>query len=668
MAQWQRTIFVGAVGSRKVFVVRPPYQSYPQKDLQAQPAGRSAVLQQPNFETTKPPAALADGCRLRYQTLRLALDRRLTETAPTTSGAGLKKTIQLAFGAAMLSLSAQTVAQTRAQGFAINRYDPSEAGSHWFANEALDFRGHQRFAAQWLVDYNINPLLIYNDDGTRESAVIGHQLISHLGGAVTLWERFRLALNLPMVLTQDGEGGPSGNENFKLDGSTALGDIRLSTDLQLAGRFGGPARLAAGFSVYFPTGSEGAYTSDEMPRFAPRLMLAGDSRAFTYAAKIGMMFRDAGGTFGQSPVGSELLFSAAAGIRAAGGQLVIGPELWGSTVFTEADAFFRRRTTPLELLFGSNYQSTKGLNLGAGLGPGLSRGFGTPELRILARLGYTEPLAKPPARQPTPPKPADRDGDGIVDNADACPDLAGQSYPEPQRNGCPAPGDRDKDGIVDNSDACPDRAGVPKEDPERNGCPIADRDKDGIVDASDACPDEPGLTHENPQKNGCPTPEDRDSDNIPDTQDACPDAAGAPNNDAKKHGCPVARVDQGQIRIREQVQFASGSGRLLATSDPVLDAVRKILSAHPEITKIEVQGHTDSKGSDHYNLRLSNRRAAAVVRWLTQAGISAARLSSRGLGEERPIDTNETAEGRANNRRVEFHIVRQQAAEKKPSR
>jgi outer membrane protein OmpA-like peptidoglycan-associated protein len=119
----------------------------------------------------------------------------------------------------------------------------------------------------------------------------------------------------------------------------------------------------------------------------------------------------------------------------------------------------------------------------------------------------------------------------------------------------------------------------------------------------------------------------------------------------------VARVEQGQIRIREQVQFAYNSAQILKTSDFILEAVHKILQENPRITAVSVQGYTDSKGSDAYNQRLSEQRARAVVAWLVAQGIDKRRLRAQGFGEERPIDTNDTDEGRANNRRVEFHIV-----------
>jgi len=261
-----------------------------------------------------------------------------------------------------------------------------------------------------------------------------------------------------------------------------------------------------------------------------------------------------------------------------------------------------------------------------------------------------------PATQPLPP--ADRDHDGILDKDDACPDEPGIKTDDPATNGCPPPPpDRDNDGVPDKDDACPDVPGVKTSDPKTNGCP-PDSDHDGIIDAEDACPDVPGIKTDDPKTNGCPPPDpDRDKDGIPNEVDACPDTPGDPDPDPAKNGCPKAVVVAGQIKIMDQVKFKTGSAEILAESDGILGAVKKILYDHPEIKKVSVEGHTDNVGSAAYNKNLSGKRAASVVQWLVGHGIDAGRLGSVGYGLTRPMDTNATEAGRKNNRRVEFHIV-----------
>jgi outer membrane protein OmpA-like peptidoglycan-associated protein len=184
-----------------------------------------------------------------------------------------------------------------------------------------------------------------------------------------------------------------------------------------------------------------------------------------------------------------------------------------------------------------------------------------------------------------------------------------------------------------------------------------------VPDAQDACPGDPGEPSSDPDRNGCPAPADRDGDGIVDGEDACPDAAGPRNADSAKNGCPVARIEGGQIRIREQVKFKTASARILRESDYILDAVVKVLVEHAEITKVRVEGHTDSRGGRRYNKKLSDKRAASVVKWLIKHGIDKRRLTSEGFGLERPMATNQTDEGRRQNRRVEIHIVEGPGAE-----
>jgi OOP family OmpA-OmpF porin len=196
--------------------------------------------------------------------------------------------------------------------------------------------------------------------------------------------------------------------------------------------------------------------------------------------------------------------------------------------------------------------------------------------------------------------------------------------------------------------------------------PPEDRDHDGIVDAEDACPDVKGIKTDDPATNGCPPPPppapppnpDRDKDGILNEVDACPDVPGQPDPDPAKNGCPKAEVRGGQIQIVDQVKFAVDRADILPESDAVLEAVQQILVAHLDITKVDVEGHTDSTGGAAHNQDLSERRAASVVDWLVTHGIPKDRLTSHGFGQTRPIDSNATEAGRQNNRRVEFHIVK----------
>jgi len=105
------------------------------------------------------------------------------------------------------------------------------------------------------------------------------------------------------------------------------------------------------------------------------------------------------------------------------------------------------------------------------------------------------------------------------------------------------------------------------------------------------------------------------------------------------------------------VQFAFGSDVILPASDGLLDSVNKVLVAHPEVTKVLIEGHTDNVGTAPYNKGLSDRRAASVRAWLLKRGVDNKRLESKGFGFDRPIGDNKTDAGRQMNRRVEFKVL-----------
>lgn len=549
----------------------------------------------------------------------------------------------------------QGAAAQAADGFALNRFEPAERGSDWFSAESLDLRGHVRPAIGLTVDWAHKPLVLYDENGDEQQAIIRNQVFGHLGASLTLWSRLRVGFNLPVQAFQSGGSGQNGGIAIASSGDAAVGDLRLGGDVRLLGEYGDAFNLALGLQVHLPSGDRGAFAGDGAVRLTPRALVAGDIGPFAYSARLSFAYRAQDDKLGFVPLGNEVSYGAAAGLRLVNGKLLLGPEVFGSTVVQNKDAFFAKETSPFELLFGGHYRFGD-FRVGAGMGPGLTRGLGAPKVRVVGSLEWHPDVVPPPAPVPAPP-PSDRDGDGIVDDSDACPDEPGIASDDPLTNGCTPPADTDGDGIADQDDACVNVPGVESTDPEQNGCP-EDGDHDGIVDAQDACPLVPGVANEDPKKHGCPPPGDRDKDGIKDDVDACPAVSGPENEDPKKHGCPVARVEADQIKITERVEFKTNSAKLAPSSTPVLEAVLQVLKENEDIEQLRVEGHTDDRGKAKYNKRLSQRRADSVVQWLVQHGIERKRLTSKGRGLERPIASNETPEGRQENRRVEFHIER----------
>lgn len=232
----------------------------------------------------------------------------------------------------------------------------------------------------------------------------------------------------------------------------------------------------------------------------------------------------------------------------------------------------------------------------------------------------------------------DADGDGIEDAKDLCPEEAG---PE-ETDGCP---DADGDGVIDKDDACPNTAGFAA----LMGCP--DTDGDGVADKDDDCPSTAGPS----ENRGCPW-KDSDGDGILDKDDLCPDVIGTVVN----KGCPEITIAvQKQLNdYARTILFDTGKSTIKAASTSVMVDIIQILNEYPH-TKFSVEGHTDSVGSKSLNQRLSEERALSVRDFLVDKGIERFRLSAVGYGEDRPIATNATRTGRAQNRRVEINLVKE---------
>lgn len=212
--------------------------------------------------------------------------------------------------------------------------------------------------------------------------------------------------------------------------------------------------------------------------------------------------------------------------------------------------------------------------------------------------------------------------------------------------------DQDGDGILDDVDQCPEVAEDFDGFEDEDGCPDFDNDKDGIYDTKDQCPDEPEDRDGFQDEDGCPDP-DNDRDGIPDVADGCPNNPETVNGYKDDDGCPDEKPQEiKQALILKGVNFKTASAELLEESYFVLEKVYNSLEAYPNV-RVEIAGHTDSQGSDDYNMVLSYDRAKSVLRYLAMRGIGEDRMVAKGYGETKPIAGNESDEGRAKNRRVE---------------
>lgn len=247
----------------------------------------------------------------------------------------------------------------------------------------------------------------------------------------------------------------------------------------------------------------------------------------------------------------------------------------------------------------------------------------------------------------------DNDSDGIKDEDDECPNLAEDFDGFEDEDGCPDL-DNDGDGIPDAEDRCPNEPEDFDGTEDTDGCPdiIQDTDKDGVPDDSDECPEKKEDPDGYQDNDGCPDL-DNDLDGILDSEDQCPNEPETFNGYQDEDGCPDTKPIEKEF-ILKGIHFESGSSKLTPDSYVILDQVVKSLMAYPEV-RVEIRGYTDSVGGWEFNLKLSRKRAESVREYLINSGISPDRLVAEGYGEADPVDSNETAAGRAANRRIEFH-------------
>jgi OOP family OmpA-OmpF porin len=255
----------------------------------------------------------------------------------------------------------------------------------------------------------------------------------------------------------------------------------------------------------------------------------------------------------------------------------------------------------------------------------------------------------------------DNDRDGIPDINDDCPLVPEDKDGDKDEDGCPdrSEGDRDGDGILDSVDKCPDDPEDLDQFEDEDGCPDEDNDKDTIVDIKDVCPNEPEDMDGWEDQDGCPDP-DNDGDRIPDVDDACPNEPETYNGKDDKDGCP----DQGDvivlkdsIKILKKIYFEYDSATIKEISFDILDQVAETIINNPQIDMIEVQGHADERGDVKYNLQLTADRAASVVSYLVKKGVKPKKLRSFGYGKYCPVDQGHNEAAWEQNRRVEFKVL-----------
>lgn len=396
----------------------------------------------------------------------------------------------------------QSLDQAFADGFSLQRFEPSPAGDRFFVvPEGAVPRGSPGIRAQVLGHYTLRPSLKRTDNVTgQDRELVSKQFFVHPGvsWAPTKW--LLTHFDLPIAASQSGQG-------VNAPESPAVGDGRLGARVGVVGDEHSAFALAPGLDVWLPFGSKRNLVGDGALRVLPRVNISGEILPFVYAASVGYQVRKKVST-GSLEVGDSLFFSVAAGLSLLDDVLSVGPEFHAQWLVESDNNAFSSRTSPMELLFGARVRITD-VVLGAGVGPSLSDAPGVAP-RAVFSLAYAPrtpaPRSESPEDQPVVRDDSASEGGGEsaapVEPTAAAPEISQRALAPVAT--APAAPDGDGDGIPDASDACPKQPGVASNDPETNGCPLeADADGDGVPDEKDACPKEPGIKSSDPKTSGC---------------------------------------------------------------------------------------------------------------------------------------------------------------------
>ena len=630
-------------------------------------------------------------------------------------------------------------APVRAEGppsttsFQLEQFEPSPLmGTDILNVSTSDVMPHLKPSVGLLFHYVNSPFVLRRIDGGNNTLVeklVEHQLKAEVAAAIGLFDMFALGFVLPVTLYQAGGDLAIFDRPGQSIGGVALQDARafVKARLMRPEEFGGFG-LHLTVPMYIPIGDTASFGGDNTFHLRPTLGLEYRlNDQFLVALNVGFNIRPsrpAHDYTSDKSVPFSLGFdinTPLKGLHVIGsvfGAVYLGDSRDPAALANGQDVPGERGfDVPLEILAGLRYYIDDDWSVQAGAGTGLTEDVGSPRFRTFLGIAYT-------------PNDRDRDGDGIRDAVDQCPDDPEDIDLFEDTDGCPDT-DNDKDGVLDVNDGAKDGTGYGacRLDPEdidgfedEDGCPDPDNDKDGYLDTEDQCPNDPEDFDGFEDANGCPDL-DNDKDGVPDVrdgkvddkgfgscrdipedidgfedEDGCPDADNdadgfcdpwveekgledkylalcdkgkdkCPNqpetwNDFEDNdGCPDTKsknvkVTEDQIVILQKVFFAYDKDVIKKQSFAILNEVSAVLKENPWITGIRVDGHTDPDGGAEYNLDLSNRRAASVVRYMTEiGGVDGSRLSSKGFGLSAPIADNRTRAGKAANRRVEFTIT-----------
>lgn len=401
--------------------------------------------------------------------------------------------------AAAVALGAP-VAGAAEQGFALDRFSTAEAGSAWLQADSLSFGNSQlRSAAPNSLAGSLvlrlggsfarDPLVIATEGSELVTHVVARQATATLGATFVPFAGFRVGLLVPHQVHAAGDRGTDASFAYPAPSrSRARGDVRVGAHYMLLNA--DSLRIAVGGQVFLPTGISAAYAGEGSARFEPQVLAAGSINSFAWAAQVGVPLGGRKGEmFGDMKAGTVVNGTLAAGFQTADGQLLVGPEVRAAVPANKH--VFETQYGSIVAGIGAHYRFIEGWRAHVGGGVGIGDGLGTPLWNASAALEWAPFAATEPAKESEQkqevtlvvdarPPAVDTDGDGISDDLDACPAVAGVGNDDPAKIGCP------------------------EVSPVAEGLPLPDADGDGILDADDACPKEAGPVSTDPTFTGCP--------------------------------------------------------------------------------------------------------------------------------------------------------------------
>jgi hypothetical protein len=449
--------------------------------------------------------------------------------------------------------------------FSVLRFTPAVGTLNYFMVDGGRVHGNLDPSAGLVIDYAHNPFRLYPATcdamggncqimpGTEPTSLVEYTAVAHVWGALAMFERLQLGLNVPLALTSGSSFtyGPMPREMIPGGVGFALADPRFSVKVNALDDRASGFRLAFNAYVTIPTGhyiAPNRYLGDEQPMVGGYLIAELVTSGFHAAANVGGYWRDGDTLFSTEATG-QFTYALALGYEITPLIDVFG-ELEGGTSFRSAVD-----ENPMEWRLGARFR-VDDVVFSLGGGTGIIAGAGVPLFRALGSFAWAplvtdedhDNLNDSEDNCPTEaedvddfddtdgcPDP-DNDGDGILDAQDTCPDTAEDLDGEEDTDGCPDL-DTDGDGIRDGYDSCPNEAEDMDEDRDDDGCPEHDRDRDNINDDVDACPTEPEDTDGFGDEDGCPET-DFDADNVSDEMDECPDQAEDVDGFEDENGCP----------------------------------------------------------------------------------------------------------------------------------